>query len=189
MKVGPSKRLSGADFKPPQVAAVKSRGGPTLLGLDHVRACTGRSGEAWTGLQKTLRWLESLRQTRYQFIAHDFISHLLFDLGLNELAVAQLERGHALGRDTGILFWRGEASIAEKDYVPAQAELSRAAALAEDIGRVRLQVDVESALARLHAAQGQSDAAQHHDAKARAIAEAIEKSLGSSGTEARLRMR
>ena len=29
--------------------------GPTLLGLDHVRACTGRYGEAWLGMQETLR--------------------------------------------------------------------------------------------------------------------------------------
>ena len=76
----------------------------------------------------------------------------------------------------------------EKDYVEAQAELSRAAALAEDIGRVRLQMDAQAALARLLAAQGQRDAAQRHGAKARAIAEAIEKSLESSGLEARLRM-
>jgi len=248
--------------------------GPTLLGLDHVRACTGRYGEAWTGMQKTLLWLESLRQARYQLIAYDFIGHLLLDLGLNELAVEQLERGLALGRDTGILFWRagidthlavarsrlghkdvapalqatleqtrrtaerymivrcldglaeialvagdagrcrayadellaiaeanglreleasarrwrGEAMFVEKDYVEAQAELSRAAALAEDIGRVRLQMDAQAALARLLAAQGQRDAAQRHSAKARAIAEAIEKSLESSGLEVRLRV-
>ena len=248
--------------------------GPTLLGLDHVRACTGRYGEAWTGMQKTLSWLESLRQVRYQFIAYDFIGHLLLDLGLNELVVEHLERGLALGRDTGILFWRatidthlavarsrlgqkvvtkaqqatleqtrrtserymlvrcidglaeislaagdtsrcraygdellaiaepnglreleavarrwrGEALLAEKVYVEAQAELSRAAALAEDIGRVRLQMDAQAALARLLAAQGQREAAQRQGAKARAIAEAIEKSLESSGLEARLRM-
>ena len=248
--------------------------GPTLLGLDHVRACTGRYGEAWTGMQKTLHWLESLRQTRYQFIAHDFIGHLLLDLGLNELAIEQLERGLALGRDTGILFWRaaidthlavarsrlgqkvdtkalettlkqtrrtserymmvrcvdglaeialaagdanrcraygdellaiaeanglreleavarrwrGETMFVEKDYVAAQAELSRAAALAEDIGRVRLQMDAQAALARLLAAQGQRGAAQRHGTTARAIAEAIEKSLETSGLEARLRM-
>jgi tetratricopeptide (TPR) repeat protein/DNA-binding XRE family transcriptional regulator len=248
--------------------------GPTLLGLDHVRACTGRYGEAWTGMQQTLHWLESLRQTRYQFIAHDFIGHLLLDLGLNELAIEHLERGRALGRDTGILFWsatidthlavacsrlgqrvdmpalqatleqtrrtserymmvrcldglaemalasgdasrcrayadellavaeanglreleavarrwRGEAMFVEKDYVTARAELSRAAALAEDIGRVRLQMDAQAALARLLSAQGQHDAAQRHDARARAIAEAIGKSLESSGLEARLRM-
>jgi tetratricopeptide (TPR) repeat protein len=84
--------------------------------------------------------------------------------------------------------WRGEAMFVEKAYVAAQAELSRAAALAEDIGRVRLQMDAQAALARLLAAQGQSDVAQFHDARARAIAGAIEKSLESSGIEARLRM-
>ena len=47
----------------------------------------------------------------------------------------------------------------------------------------------ESALARLFAAQGQGDAAQRRGATARAIAEAIEKSLESSGIEAQLRMR
>jgi tetratricopeptide (TPR) repeat protein/transcriptional regulator with XRE-family HTH domain len=246
--------------------------GPTLLGLDHARACTGRYGEAWTGMQKTLHWLESLKQVRYQLIAYDFIGHLLLDLGLNERAVEQLERGRALGRDSGILFWcaaieahlavarsrlgqkgiaptlqatleqtrhsserymmvrcidalaeialaagdarrcraygdellaiaeqnglreleagarrwRGEALHAEKNYVGAQTELSRATAQAEAIGRVRLQMDTETALARLYAAQGRSDAAQRHNAKARVIAVAIEKSLESSGLEARL---
>jgi tetratricopeptide (TPR) repeat protein/transcriptional regulator with XRE-family HTH domain len=248
--------------------------GPTLLGLDHARACTGRYGEAWTGMQDTRHWLESLRQVRYQFIACDFIGHLLLDLGLNEQAVEQLERGVALGQETGILFWRtaidtslavarsrlgqkdvvpvlqaaleqtrraserymmvrcldglaeialaggdtwrcrryadellaigesnglreieavarrwrGEALLVEKDYVAAQAELSGAAVLAENIGRVRLQMDAQAALARLFAAQARDDEAKHHGATARAIAKAIEKSLESSGIEARLRM-
>jgi tetratricopeptide (TPR) repeat protein len=255
-----------------RAADLKWHIGPTILGLDHVRACAGRYGQAWTGMQKTLRWLESLRQVRYQLIAYDCIGRLLLDLGLNELAIEHLERGLALGRDSGIRFWRatidtnlavarsrfgqeidtpalqatleqtrrsserymmvrcldglaeialaagdanrccaygdellalaepnglreleavarrwrGEALFAEKDYVAAQAELSHAAALAEDIGRVRLQMDTQAALARLLAVQGQRDAAPHHDAKARAIAQAIEKSLESSGLEARL---
>jgi len=246
--------------------------GPTLLGLDHVRACTGRYGEAWTGMRKTLRWLESLGQTRYQLIAHDFIGHLLLDLGLNELAIEHLERGRALGRDTGILFWRtaidahlalarsrlgqkdlapalhgtleqagcnserymvvrcieglaeitlaaddadrcrayaeellaiaepnglreleacarrwrGEALLAQTAYAQAQAELSRAAALAEQVGRVRLQMDTQAALGRLYEAQGRGDAARRHGTRARAIAQAIEHSLLSSGLEARL---
>jgi tetratricopeptide (TPR) repeat protein/DNA-binding XRE family transcriptional regulator len=246
--------------------------GPTLLGLDHARACTGRYGKAWTGMQNTLRGLESLRQVRYQFIAYDCIGRLLLDLDLNEMALEQMERGLALGNDSGILYWRaaleihlavararlgqpvdmpalqatleqtrrtserymlvrcldglaeialingdasrcrthadellaiaesnglreleavarrwrGEAMLVEKDGEAAQAELSRAAALAEDVGRVRLHMDTQSALARLLAAQGQRDAAQHHDARARAIAEAIEASLASSGIEARL---
>jgi len=76
----------------------------------------------------------------------------------------------------------------DNDYVEAQTELSRAAVLAKDIGRVRLQMDAQAALARLLAAQGQGDAAQYHDARARAIAEAIEMSLESSELEARLRV-
>jgi tetratricopeptide (TPR) repeat protein/transcriptional regulator with XRE-family HTH domain len=246
--------------------------GPTLLGLDHVRACTGRYGAAWAGMQKTLRWLESLRQVRYQLIAYDFMGHLLLDLGLHEQTIERMERGLALARDTGIMFWRagidahlavarsrlgqkgvapalastleqsrrtserymmlrclegsaeialaegnpsgcrafadellalaepnglremaasarywrGEALLAEQAYAEAQAELSRAAALTEEIGRVRLQMDVEAASARLCSAQGRRDAAQRHGAKARAIAEAIEQSLASSGLDARV---
>ena len=248
--------------------------GPTLLGLDHARACIGRYGEAWLGMQKTLHWLESLNQARYQLIAFDCIGRLLLDLGLSEQAIEYQERGLALGRETGILFWRatietnmtvarlrlghkvdtsaleatleqtrrtserymmvrcldglaeialaagdarrcrvyadellfiaeanglreleavarrwrGEAMLVEKDYVEAQAELSSAAALAEDIGRVRLQMDVQDALARLLAAQGQREAAQVHYAKTRAIAEAIAMSLEGSGLVVRLRV-
>lgn len=246
--------------------------GPTLLGLDHAHACSGRYGEAWMGIQKTLNWLEGLGQTRYQFIAYDFIGHLLLDLGLNEQAVEHMARGLALGRDTGILYWcaaiethlavaqsrlgqqdatpalqatlerarlsaerymavrcldglaeialasgdasrcraygdellalaeanglreleavarrwRGEASLAEHGYADAQAELSRASALAEAVGRVRLQLDAEAALARLFEVQGQHKAAQQHDARAGAIAETIERSLLLSGLEGRL---
>ena len=248
--------------------------GPALLGLDHVRACTGRYGEAWSGLRKTQRWLESLGQVRYQLIACDFIGHLLLDLGLNEQAVGQMERGLALARDTGIMFWRagidahlavarsrlghtdvvpalratleqtrrtseryltvrcidalaeialaagdasrcrahadeliaiaapdglreieagarrwrGEALLAEKAYVEAEAELSRAAALAEAIGRVRLQGDAQAALARLFGAQGRNRAAQRHLGIAHAVAQTIERSLEGSGLAARLRM-
>ena len=250
--------------------------GPTLLGLDHVRACTGRYGEAWSGMQSTLLWLESLKQPRYQLIAHDFIGYLLLDLGLNEMAMERLERGIALGRETGIMFWRGtieahvavarsrlrvqdmasaaeslqdtlertrraserylmvrcldglaeialragdaracgkygdelleiaaanglreleavarrwrgEALLAQKAYPEAQEELSRAASAAEAIGRVRLQMDVESALARLYGVQGRRDASEHHAAKSRAIAENIEASLAASGLTAQLR--
>jgi tetratricopeptide (TPR) repeat protein/transcriptional regulator with XRE-family HTH domain len=247
--------------------------GPTLLGLDHVRACTGHYGAAWAGMLKTLRWLQSLKHVRYQLIAYDFLGHLLLDLDLHEQAAEYMARGLALGRDAGIMFWRtaidanlaiararlgqrdvapaleaaldqsrraserymmtrcleglaevtlaqgdagrcrgfadellalaepnglreleasarrwrGEALLAEKEYAAAHAELSRAAVLAEGIGRPRLQWDAANALARVCAARGERDAAEHHQAKARAIAVAITASLGSSGLEARLR--
>ena len=74
--------------------------GPTLLGLDHVRACTGHYGEAWLGMQRTLQQLQELGQLRYQFIALDCIGHLLLDLGLQTQALDLLQRGQALARDT-----------------------------------------------------------------------------------------
>lgn len=237
--------------------------GPTLLGLDHARACTGHYGEAWLGMRTTLQWLENLRQPRYQLIAYDFIGHLLLDLGYNDIAVEQSQRGLTLARDTGIMFWRagieaniavakarlgqkevapalrvlleqtrraserylmvrcieglaeiahlagdtrccrahadellevaesnglreleasarrwrGEAYLVEQAYVQAETELSRAAAQAKDIGRVRLQMDAEAALAQLFEAQGQHDAAQLHGATARRIAGDVKNSL------------
>lgn len=80
--------------------------GPTLLGADHARACTGRYGEAWTGMVQTLQWLESLGQVRYQLIAHDFMGHLLLDLGMNQQALEHMERALALSQRSGIGFLR-----------------------------------------------------------------------------------
>jgi tetratricopeptide (TPR) repeat protein len=246
--------------------------GPTLLGLDHVRACTGRYGEAWGGLQQSMRQLEELGQVRYQFIALDSVGHLLLDLGLDELALQHLQRGQALARDSGIHFWRaaidahaavararlgdphdaaalqamleqsrrsaerymvlrcldalaevalragdctrcracadellhiatahglreleaaarrwrGEALLAERAFAPAQAELTCAATLAEAIGRVRLAMDAQSALARQCERQGLDEAAQPHRARALGLACAIEQSLAGSGLQARL---
>ena len=88
--------------------------GPTLLGLDHVRACTGRYGEAFDGMMGTLRWLEGVKQTRYQLIAYDLLAHLLIDLGFDEQAAQQCERGLALAERERIVFWRPriEANLA-----------------------------------------------------------------------------
>ena len=88
--------------------------------------------------------------------------------------------------EAGALRWRGEALRAEKAYAPAQAALLRAAALADDIGRVRLQMDCQAALARLFAAQGQHGDAQRHAERAHATARGIESSLDASGLEASL---
>ena len=88
--------------------------GPTRLGLDHVRACTGRYGEAWTGMTRTLRWLESLRLTRYQIMAYDFMARLLLDLDLHAQAIELSQRGVTLAGEAGIRFWRPrlEANLA-----------------------------------------------------------------------------
>jgi tetratricopeptide (TPR) repeat protein/transcriptional regulator with XRE-family HTH domain len=247
--------------------------GPTLLGRDHVRACTGSYGEAWHGFQQTLSRLESLHQVRYQLMAYDYIGQLLLDLNLNERALEQLQCGLALGHDTGIMFygaaieadvaiararlgnrdvltslnetlartrracehyqqvrclnamaeislatadtagcrtfadelltisvrnglreleayarrWRGAAWLADGDYADAQTELTRASTLAAEVGRMRLRMDAEAALASLCAKLGQNDAARHHGHSAHGVMQAIENSLISSGLEARLR--
>jgi tetratricopeptide (TPR) repeat protein/transcriptional regulator with XRE-family HTH domain len=80
--------------------------GPTLLGLDHVRACTGKAEEALAGMAKTLRWLERVKHFRYQLIAHDLLGYLLLDLGRHREAVEQCEQGLALIREKGFRFWR-----------------------------------------------------------------------------------
>jgi tetratricopeptide (TPR) repeat protein len=82
--------------------------------------------------------------------------------------------------------WRGEALLAQKAYPEAQQELSRAASATEGIGRVRLQMDLEGAQARLCTAQGRTDASKRHAAKSHAIAEGIQASLASSGLKAQL---
>jgi tetratricopeptide (TPR) repeat protein len=246
--------------------------GPTLLGLDHVRACTGQYGEAWLGMQKTIRWLESLKQVRYQIIAYDFLGELLLDLNLPEQTIEYVERGLALAKKTGINFWRaaleahlvvarvrlgswgdiaaleailartrgaaerylmircldalaeltlaqgaahrchgyatellsaaethglreiesrarrwrGEALLAQDSKTEAHSELARAAELAQGVGRVRLSMDVELATARLLTSQGQLRAASVRERNAADIRAALQRSLISSGLQARL---
>ena len=79
--------------------------GPTLLGQQHVWACTGRYGDAWTHMQKTMAWLVGVDQVRYQMIGHDFATQLLLDLGLDHEARRQAETATNLSRETGIRFW------------------------------------------------------------------------------------
>lgn len=208
--------------------------GPTLLGMDHVRACTGKYEEALGGMTSTLRWLQSVKHIRYQLIAHDLLSLLLIELDRCAEAAEQCERGLALAREKRITFWRprieanlaiarvrlghldvgpaleraaafcrenseghqlarcleglaelalargdagtclahangllhlvepaglrelaaqarrwrGEALLAQKQFTAAEEELCRAAAVADEVGRVRLAQDVRRALAK-----------------------------------------
>jgi len=88
--------------------------GPTLLGLDHLRACAGQYDEALAGMTRTLRWLQSVKQIRYQLIAYDLVSHLLLDSGAAGDAAAWCRRGLELARSARITFWcpRMEANLA-----------------------------------------------------------------------------
>jgi tetratricopeptide (TPR) repeat protein len=111
---GRSEALFRAALDIAQRADLQWHIGPTLLGMDHVRACIGRYGEAWAGIEKTLRWLEGLRLTRYQLMAYDVMGNLLIDLGLNDRAVELSERALALARAARVTFWRPriEANLA-----------------------------------------------------------------------------
>jgi tetratricopeptide (TPR) repeat protein len=99
--------------------------GPTLIGLHHVRACTGRYGTAWTGLSETLHWLQGVRQTRYQLMAHHFMGRLLIELGLHARAAALLERALALARESKVRFW---LPLIASDLAIASLRLGGAAA-------------------------------------------------------------
>jgi transcriptional regulator with XRE-family HTH domain/tetratricopeptide (TPR) repeat protein len=80
--------------------------GPCRTGLDHVHACTGRYGLAWTGLKATLQWLQQARHTRYQLMAHDFMADLLLELGLHAEAADMWEQAGALARSENLRYWR-----------------------------------------------------------------------------------
>ena len=81
--------------------------------------------------------------------------------------------------------WRGEAFLADKAYAEALTELTCAAAQALEIGRVRLRLDLELALARLFSSRDQQHEAVLHGRNAIEIREMIDKSLVSSGLRAR----
>jgi tetratricopeptide (TPR) repeat protein len=151
--------------------------GPTLVGLDHVRACTGRYGEAWRGMNKTLRLLESLRQTRYQLIAYNFMGHLLLDLGLAESAVECSQRALAVTRDAGITFWRPqlEANLAiarmrlgDLEVGPMLEEAARYAR--ENSERVQMVRCLEG-LAELALRRGDADGCRARAAELLSLAE------------------
>jgi transcriptional regulator with XRE-family HTH domain/tetratricopeptide (TPR) repeat protein len=82
--------------------------GPILLGRDNVGACKGAYGEAFSGMVRTLQWLEGLGQIRYQIMACVFLAQLLIDLGLYTAALEYSDRALALAAESKITFWRGQ---------------------------------------------------------------------------------
>ena len=80
--------------------------GPTLLGIDHVRACRGHYGQAWTGMLRTLEGLRSAGHVRYELMARDLMGGLLIDLGLHDRAVELFEGAQRLAVDKDLRFWR-----------------------------------------------------------------------------------
>ena len=151
--------------------------GPTLLGLDHLRACAGEYAEALAGMTKTLRWLESVKQIRYQLIAYDLVSHLLLDSGAARDAAAWCRRGLELARSARITFWcpRLEANLAiarlrlgELDVGP---ELERAADYCRQNAEGFQLARCLAGLAELALARGDAAACLDHAAELLALVE------------------
>ncbi len=111
--------------------------GPILLGLGHVRACTGRYGEALEGMRRNLEWLESLGQTRYVLMGYYVLAELMLDVGRNREAMRYAERGLALGASAKVRFWRPR--------LMATLSVARLRLRLDDIGR---ELESEAAACR-----------------------------------------
>ncbi len=79
--------------------------GPLRIARDHIRHCLGQFGEAWQGLNETLKQLEALHMVRYQIMACNMMGHLLLDLSLDAQATAAFERGLAIAHRANITYW------------------------------------------------------------------------------------
>lgn len=149
-----------AAFEIAQRADLQWHFGPTLLGRDHVRACTGHYGEAFNGMTRTLHWLESVKQVRYQLIAYDLLGQLLLDLGLNRRALDDCERALALADASKITFWRprivANRAIARLrlGLIDDGLELEREVAHAREYCELQEMVRCMEALAQLALARG-----------------------------------
>lgn len=151
--------------------------GPILLGRDHVRACTGRYGDAFEGMSRTLRWLESVQQTRYLLMAHEFLAELLLDLGRNRAAVEHLEHALELADSSALTFWRPRI-MADRaiGYLrlgqPGSArELEHVAAQCRDNREHYQLTRCLEALAELALHHGNADTCLHHAGELLALAE------------------
>jgi tetratricopeptide (TPR) repeat protein len=142
--------------------------GPTLLGRDHVRACTGHYGEAFNGITRTLHWLEGLKQIRYQLMAYDLLGQLLIDLGLNLQAVEYSERALALADASKITFWRprivANRAIARLrlGHFDVGPELEREAVHCREQRELFQLTRCTEGLAELGLARGDPDTCLHH---------------------------
>lgn len=140
---------------------------PTLLGLDHVRACVGRYGEAWTGMVRTLAGLRGAGQVRYELMARDLMACLLIDLGLHDPAVVLLEGAQRLAVDRDLRFWRPRiaANLAialgrkgQFDMAPVEAALQEA----RDSGEAMHAARCLEALAEVALRSGDAGTCLHH---------------------------
>ncbi len=79
--------------------------GPLRIAQGHIRQCLGQFGEAWVGLNETLKHLETLKLVRFQIMACNMLGHLLLDLSLDAKATEAFDRGLAIARQANITYW------------------------------------------------------------------------------------
>lgn len=140
---------------------------PTLLGLDHVHACLGRYGQAWTGMSRTLQGLRSAGHARYELIACDLMGSLLIDLGLAGRAIDLLTGALRLAAHKDLRFWRpriaatlgiARAHMGELDVTPVAAALQDA----RDSGEAMHAARCLEALAEVALRRGDARASLDH---------------------------
>ena len=148
------------------------RSGRRDVGCDLERALadTERNREHW----HTLRCLEALAELSAARGEFDSCEHFA-DRLLGLAAAGEMRECIALAHR-----WRGEAYRGRKMYAQAVESFQAAAALANDVGRVRLQWDIERALAGAYREQRVSDLAEQHKAAARLFADRIARDLEGS---------
>ena len=152
------------------IARIRSGQLDVAFDLERMLAVTERNREHW----HTLRCLEALAElcaARGEFDACEHYADRLLGLataGAMRECTAQAQR------------WRGEAYRGRKAYAQAVDALQQAAVLAADVGRVRLQWDIELGLARLYREQNLSNPSQRHEEAAKLLAERINLDLKES---------
>lgn len=138
--------------------------------LEHALADTEHNREHWHML-RCLEALAELSAARGEFDACEHFANRLLTLA----SAGEMRECIALAHR-----WRGDAYRGRKMYARAVESLQEAAALAKRVGRVRLQWDIECALARTCREQGARDLAGTHEKMSNLLAERIERDLKGS---------
>jgi tetratricopeptide (TPR) repeat protein len=153
------------------VARMRSGRRDVKADLERLLAATERNREHW----QALRCLEALAELCALQGEHEQCERFADRL----LALA---RAGAMREWMGqAQRWRGEALLARGAYPEAAEVLREAAALAESVGRIRLQWEVERALARLYRQPGLREQSAPHEAAAARLADRIALGLRGSG--------
>jgi tetratricopeptide (TPR) repeat protein/transcriptional regulator with XRE-family HTH domain len=153
------------------VARMRSGERDVKAELERLLAATEHNREHWQALRclEALAELSALQGEHAQ--CQRFADRLL-----------RLARAGGMGEWIGrAQRWRGEALLGCGAYPEAAEPLREAAALTEDVGRIRLQWDVERALARLYRQQDLPQQAAPHEAAAARLAQCIARGLRGSG--------